>query len=43
MAASLRQAEYAAVLWAAEVLREQGATEVYMFGSAVSGRLREGV
>ncbi len=42
MATSLKQAEYAAVLRAAEALRDQGATEVYLFGSAVSGRLREG-
>lgn len=40
MATSLKQAEYAAVLRAAEALREQGATEVYLFGSAASGRLR---
>jgi predicted nucleotidyltransferase len=39
---ALSEAEYAAVQRAAQVLRDAGATEVYLFGSAASGRLRYG-
>lgn len=42
MATTIAATEREAIARAARALREQGATEVYLFGSAVTGRLREG-
>ncbi len=42
MATTLPVTESRAIARAARALREQGATAVYLFGSAAAGRLRDG-
>lgn len=42
MATTMATTENEAITRASRILREQGATEVYLFGSAATGRLRDG-